>query len=63
MVNDMMESTRRIWMPVMHQGSQSAEHKEYRLLHKLSNDVIDARDAKYAAEDAEWDEDEDDTND
>ena len=50
-------------MPVMHQGSQSAEHKEYRLLHKLSNDVIDARDAKYAAEDAEWDEDEDDTND
>lgn len=50
MVNEMMESTRRVWLPVMHQGSQSAEHKEYRLLHKLANDVIDARDAEYAAE-------------
>ena len=49
MVNSMMESTRRVWLPVMHMGSQSEEHAEYRLLHKLANDVIDARDAEMEA--------------
>ncbi len=58
MVNSMMESTRRIWTPVMHLGSQSEEHAEYRLLHKLANDVLDARDAEmdaYNDDDAEDD--------
>lgn len=55
MVNSMMESTRRIWLPVMHMGSQSEEHAEYRLLHKLANDVINARDAYYDEENGEDD--------
>ncbi len=53
----MMTSTRRVWMPVMHQGSQSQEYDDYRLLHKLANDVMDERDARYRAE---WGDDEDD---
>ncbi len=57
MVNEMMTSTRRVWMPVMHQGSQSQEYDDYRLLHKLANDVMDERDARYRAE---WGDDEDD---
>jgi hypothetical protein len=53
MINSMMESTRRVWLPVMHMGSQSEEHDEYRLLHKLANDVIDAREAEYEDDEAE----------
>lgn len=55
MINSMMESTRRIWTPVMHMGSQSEEHAEYRLLHQLANDVMDARDSKYQDDDGEDD--------
>lgn len=55
MVNSMMESTRRVWLPVMHMGSQSEEHAEYRLLHKLANDVIDARESEYEDDEAEDD--------
>ncbi len=43
MVNSFMESVRKVWMPVMHQGSQSEEYAEYRLLNKIANDVMDAR--------------------
>lgn len=57
MVTDMMNSTRRIWLPVMHQGSQSAEYDDYRLLHKIANDVMDERDAEHRAM---WGDDEDD---
>jgi hypothetical protein len=57
MVNSMMSSTRRVWLPVMHQGSQSEEHAEYRFLHRVSNDVIDARDAEMAAYNDEADDD------
>lgn len=49
MISDMMNSTRRIWLPVMHQGSQSAEYDDYRLLHKIANDVMDQKDAEYRA--------------
>jgi hypothetical protein len=55
MINSMMESTRRVWLPVMHQGSQSEEHAEYRLLNKLSNDVMDARESEYEDDDVEDD--------
>lgn len=58
MVNDMMSSTRRIWLPVMHQGSQSADYDDYRLLHKLANDVMDEQDAEHRAMWGEDDEDE-----
>lgn len=47
MVNSMMESTRRIWLPVMHLGSQSEEYAEYRLLHKIANDVISNRENEF----------------
>ena len=57
MISDMMNSTRRIWLPVMHQGSQSAEYDDYRLLHKIANDVMDQKDAEYRAM---WGDDEDD---
>lgn len=55
MINSMMESTRRIWTPVMHMGSQSEEYSEYRLMNKLSNDVMDARESEYEDDDAEDD--------
>lgn len=47
MVNSFMESTRKVWLPVMHQGSQSEEYKEYKLLHKIANDVITAREGEF----------------
>ena len=43
MVNSFMESTRKIWTPVMYQGSQSEEYAEYRLMNKITNDVMKAR--------------------
>jgi hypothetical protein len=52
MVNSMMECTRHIWTPVMHMGSQSEEYDEYRLMHKLANDVIDARESEYEDDEA-----------
>lgn len=47
MVNSFMEATRKIWMPVMHQGSQSEEYAEYRLLNKISTDVMNAREKEF----------------
>ena len=55
MVDGMMGSTRRIWLPAMHMGSQSEEYDAYRILNKISTDVIDAREA-YFNEDYEDDE-------
>jgi hypothetical protein len=51
MVNSFMEATRKIWMPVMHQGSQSEEYAEYRLLNKISIDVMNAREKEFEYED------------
>jgi len=52
MVNSFMESTRKVWLPVMHQGSQSEEYSEYKLMNKITNDVIVAREG-YFEEDQE----------
>lgn len=45
MVKSFMESTRKVWLPVMHQGSQSEEYNEYRLLTKIIEGVIDERES------------------
>ena len=55
MVNGMMECTRKTWLPVMHMGSQSEQYPEYRLLNKLTNDVMDARETLWQEDDAEDD--------
>lgn len=47
MINSFMESTRKVWMPPMHQGSQSEELDEYRLLNRLVDDVITERKKEY----------------
>lgn len=60
MVNSMMESTRKIWTPVMHMGSQSEQTDEYRLMHQLANDVLTARETYYkdqCSEDDDYDDD------
>lgn len=57
MVNSFMEATRKVWLPVMHQGSQSEEYDEYRLLNKITTDVMDARQAYYDEENFGEDED------
>jgi hypothetical protein len=56
MVNDMMNSTRKIWLPAMHMGSQSEDYDAYRILNTVVTDVINAREA-YFNEDYEDDED------
>ena len=53
MVNSFMESTRKIWTPPMHKGSQSQEYDEYLLLNRITDDVIRERKAEY---DEEYDE-------
>ena len=53
MVNSFMESTRKVWLPVMHQGSQSEEYTEYKLLNKITADIIKEREHKYDEEDEE----------
>lgn len=53
MVNSFMESTRKVWMPPMHQGSQSECYDEYRLMNNITNDVMNERDKE-----CDWDEDE-----
>jgi len=52
MVSSFMEATRKVWLPVMHQGSQSEEYNEYRLMNKITTDVMNARE-KYFEEDEE----------
>lgn len=49
-INSFMEVTRKSWLPGGHEGSQSQELDEYRLLISAMNKVIDA-------EQAEWDAD------
>jgi len=51
MVNDFMEHTRKVWLPPMHQGSQSECYDEYRLMDEIANDVMTAREKG-----CEWDE-------
>lgn len=51
MVNSFMESTRKVWLPPMHQGSQSEEYSEYRLMNRITSDIMDARQKEF-----EWDE-------
>ena len=47
MVNSFMESTRKVWLPPMHQGSQSEEYKEYRLMNVITNDIMNEREKEY----------------
>lgn len=51
MVTSMMESVRKIWLPVMHMGSQSQEYPEYRLLNSIIENVIASRESEYEDED------------
>jgi len=51
MVNSFMEATRKVWLPVMHQGSQSEEYDEYRLLNKIMTDVMNDREKEYEYDD------------
>ena len=55
MVNSFMESTRKVWLPPMHQGSQSECHDEYRLMNTITTDVMSARDAEYEDDEADDD--------
>jgi hypothetical protein len=47
MVNSFMSSTRRVWLPPMHQGSQSQEFDDYLLMNNVTNDIIMANKASY----------------
>lgn len=51
MVNSFMEATRKVWLPVMHQGSQSEEYDEYRLMNKITTDVMNEREKEYEDDD------------
>jgi hypothetical protein len=55
MINSFMESTRRVWLPPMHQGSQSEQYDEYLLMNKISTDVINARRSEYEDDEIEED--------
>lgn len=43
MINNYMEHVRKVWLPPMHQGSQSECLDEYLLLNTITNDVINER--------------------
>lgn len=47
MVNSFMESTRKVWLPSMHQGSQSQEYDDYLLMNTITNDIIVAEQKQY----------------
>ncbi len=49
-INCFMESTRKNWAPAGHEGSQSQEVNEYRLLIGAMTTVLDAEQAEWAAE-------------
>lgn len=51
MVNSFMEATRKVWLPVMHQGSQSEEYDEYRLMNTITTDVMNEREKDYEDDD------------
>ena len=50
MVNGMMSEIRRIWTPVMHQGSQNELHDMYMLMNNITSDIIAERKREYEAE-------------
>ena len=58
MVNSIMESTRKIWLPAMHMGSQSEEYDVYRMMNTVTNDVMAARQAYYDEDNRGEDEEE-----
>jgi hypothetical protein len=47
MVNSFMERTRKVWLPPMHQGSQSQEYDEYLLMNTITNDIMVAEQKQY----------------
>lgn len=47
MIESFMGSTRRIWLPSTHQGSQSQDYDEYKLLGNIINDIIDDKVKEY----------------
>lgn len=47
MINSFMSSTRRVWLPPMHQGSQSEELAEYRLMNRLVDDAVAERNREF----------------
>jgi len=47
MVNSYMEAVRKIWTPPMHQGSQSQEFSEYKLLNSIMNDIMVEKEKEY----------------
>lgn len=49
-IDSFMEVTRKSWIPAGHEGSQSQERDEYRLLIAATEMVLDAEEEKYAAE-------------
>jgi hypothetical protein len=51
MVNDFMGNVRKVWMPPMHQGSQSECLDEYVLLNNITNDVITNRNKEFESDD------------
>ena len=53
MVNWFMEHTRKVWLPPMHQGSQSECYDEYRLMNRITTDVVKARQNMLDLEDEE----------
>ena len=52
-INSFMECTRKNWAPGGHEGSQSQEVKEYRLLITAMTSVLDAEQAEYDEENSE----------
>ena len=53
LVDAMMSATRKIWTPVMHQGSQNQDYDEYRLMNKITGEIIAACLKEYADEDGD----------
>lgn len=54
-INSFMESTRKNWAPGGHEGSQSQEVDEYRLLISAMTTVLDAEKAEWDAENSDED--------
>jgi hypothetical protein len=53
MVNGFMENTRKVWLPPMHQGSQSQQFDEYLLMNTITNDIITEDMKRYGYDDEE----------
>ena len=46
-IDSFMDSTRNVWVPGCHEGSQNNEHNGYRLLTALVSDALDREQAEY----------------